>query len=192
MCHVICGCKYMYEYRSLVLGFDCRPCNCDRRSLYSVGFQSVTMANRHLSSSFSCQITSYGIEHEHIQTSIRPLTLTLLCATPSSQASRAAWLTIILHAGVKGRVDQTWFIWQEGHSSRSGAIIGQGGNGEFWGAVSAFALLRASLSVCWEPIVRGSFTPTHMKNKMSVANSNYKVAAIITRRVHKLMTLMMF
>ncbi len=97
----------------------------------------------------------------HKQTSVRPLTLTLLGAAAGGQAGRAAWLTVVLHAGVEGGVDQAGLVWQEGHGGGGGAVIGQRGDGEFWRAVGAFALLRASLPVCWEPIVRRSFTPAH-------------------------------
>lgn len=72
-----------------------------------------------------------GTEHDHTETPIRPLTLTLLGGAASSQARRAARLAVVLHAGIKGGVDQARFVRQQGHGGRSGAVAGQGGDGEF-------------------------------------------------------------
>lgn len=82
------------------------------------------------------------------KTSVRPLTLTLLAAAAGGQAGGAARLTVVLHAGVEGGVDQAGLVRQEGHGGGGGAVIGQRGDGEFGCAVGAFALLRASLPVC--------------------------------------------
>lgn len=101
---------------------------------------------------------------QHTQTSSCTLTLTLLAAAAGGQAGGAARLAVVvLHVGVEGGVDQAGIVGQESHGGRVGAVIGQRGDGEFWRAVRALALLRAPLSVCRESIVRGSFTSAWRK-----------------------------
>jgi len=154
----------MFECISLASSFDSLTGDV---YWFSVCHPSILSSSRWLQSNV---IQDWAWPDTITQTPLLPLTLTLLAAAASCQAGHAAWLTVVLHAGVEGGVDQTGFIWQEGHGGRSGAVIGQRGDGELWRAVSALAFLRASLPVCWEPIVRGPFTPAHME-KQKVAKS---------------------
>lgn len=101
----------------------------------------------------------------------RPLTLTLLGAAAGGQAGRAAWLAVVLHAGVEGGVNQAGLVWQQGHGGGGGAIVGERGNSELWCAVSAFALLRAPLPVRREAIVRRPFTPAGRGQRSVTLNS---------------------